>query len=563
MERIRKYEPLWGKWKATRLIGEGSFGTVYEVESEFLGNASSCAVKLISFKNTEMFQGVDSSGTQSAEDMEKLQIEEAKKNVREAVLMEKLQGRDHIVTIYDYDIFPQERTTDVAIRMELLTNLTNYIAVQDLDSEEKVIDIVIKLGIDICKALEDCEEVDIVHRDIKPDNIFINENKTFKLGDFGLSRKMNKSASFSLRKSAGTPLYMAPEAFGWGRKADHLSDIYSLGIVMYQLLNEGNIPFASNMKDFGQVDESIERRADGEELLSPKYGAGRLWEILKKACQFKKEDRYQSAKEFRKELEKLKNEIKIKEKKDNEEKATTPDKDKILEELSKMREELEQLKAEKNRKIKNGSEVENIEKKHYSEGDTVWFGTYPQGISSDSIEEIEWTVLKIEEGKMLLLSNNVLDVQPYHKERKAITWEKSSIRKWLNEEFYNEVFNDSEKSRIKNTFIEGEKNEEFGTLGGNNTLDKVFLLSIKDVKDKVTLLNDEKKLRGKATEFAALKRVYLNEESENAMWWLRTLGYNGYYAAVVNEDGNIVSFGKDVIDSKVGVRPAVWVDMES
>ena len=228
-----------------------------------------------------------------------------------------------------------------------------------------------------------------------------------------------------------------------------------------------------------------------------------------------------------------------------------------------MREELEQLKAEKNRKIKNGSEVENIEKKHYSEGDTVWFGTYPQGISSDSIEEIEWTVLKIEEGKMLLLSNNVLDVQPYHKERKAITWEKSSIRKWLNEEFYNEVFNDSEKSRIKNTFIEGEKNEEFGTLGGNNTLDKVFLLSIKDVKDKVTLLNDEKKLRGKATEFAALKRVYLNEESENAMWWLRTLGYNGYYAAVVNEDGNIVSFGKDVIDSKVGVRPAVWVDMES
>ena len=102
-----------------------------------------------------------------------------------------------------------------------------------------------------------------------------------------------------------------------------------------------------------------------------------------------------------------------------------------------------------------------------------------------------------------------------------------------------------------------------GTLGGNNTLDKVFLLSIKDVKDKVTLLNDEKKLRGKATEFAALKRVYLNEESENAVWWLRTLGYNGYYAAVVNEDGNIVSFGKDVIDSKVGIRPAVWVDMES
>lgn len=54
MERIKKYEPLWGKWMVKRIIGEGSFGAVYEVESEKFGNRSSCAVKLISFKNTEM-----------------------------------------------------------------------------------------------------------------------------------------------------------------------------------------------------------------------------------------------------------------------------------------------------------------------------------------------------------------------------------------------------------------------------------------------------------------------------------------------------------------------------
>ena len=58
MERIKKYEPLWGKWTVKRIIGEGSFGAVYEVESEKFGNRSSCAVKLISFKNAEMLQGV-------------------------------------------------------------------------------------------------------------------------------------------------------------------------------------------------------------------------------------------------------------------------------------------------------------------------------------------------------------------------------------------------------------------------------------------------------------------------------------------------------------------------
>ena len=317
MERIKKYEPLWGKWTAKRIIGEGSFGAVYEVESEKFGNRSSCAVKLISFKNAEMLQGVKDGETLSSEELEQLKIEEARKNVREAVLMEKLQGRDHIVTIYDYDIFPGETTTDVIIRMELLTNLNDYMKQHTTDSESDLKSTVIKLGIDIGKALEDCEEEKIVHRDIKPDNIFVNKNRTFKLGDFGLSRKMSKSASFSLRKSAGTPLYMAPETFGWGSKTDYQSDIYSLGIVMYQLLNDGNIPFVSDMRDFTEVDNAIGRRLDKEKILPPKYEHGALWKVLQKACEFEKKDRYQEAREFRKALEKLKNEIRVDQKQEH------------------------------------------------------------------------------------------------------------------------------------------------------------------------------------------------------------------------------------------------------
>ena len=315
MERIKKYEPLWGKWIVKRIIGEGSFGAVYEVESEKFGNRSSCAVKLISFKNTEMLQGIVEGETLSREELEELKLEEARKNVREAVLMEKLQGRDHIVTIYDYDIFPGDRTTDIIIRMELLTNLNDYMNVYTTDSEENLKKIVINLGIDIAKALEECEKEKIVHRDIKPDNIFINKNGTFKLGDFGLSRKMNKSASFSLRKSAGPPFYMAPESLGWANKTDYQSDIYSLGMVMYQLLNDGKIPFVKSMKDFSEIDDAIERRADGEELQPPKHDEGELWNVIQKACRFEKEERYQKASEMRTDLECLKNKWIEKEKK--------------------------------------------------------------------------------------------------------------------------------------------------------------------------------------------------------------------------------------------------------
>ena len=264
MERIKKYEPLWGKWTVKRIIGEGSFGAVYEVESEKFGNRSSCAVKLISFKNAEMLQGLSDGETLSGEELEQLKIEEAKKNVREAVLMEKLQGRDHIVEIHDYEIFPGESTTDVIIRMELLINLNDYTKICKIKSENDLKRLVIKLGVDIGRALEECEAEKIVHRDIKPDNIFVNKNGTFKLGDFGLSLKMSKSASFSLRKSAGTPLYMSPEDLGWRNKSDYQSDMYSLGIVMYQLLNDGNIPYVSDMRNYDEVYEAIGKRADGD-----------------------------------------------------------------------------------------------------------------------------------------------------------------------------------------------------------------------------------------------------------------------------------------------------------
>ena len=100
MERIRKYEPLWGEWKATGKIGEGSFGAVYEVERTLWGNTSHSAVKLISFNNVEMLKGVKVDETISAEELEAVKREAARKSVNCSPSSRQLKK---------YKIFPASR----------------------------------------------------------------------------------------------------------------------------------------------------------------------------------------------------------------------------------------------------------------------------------------------------------------------------------------------------------------------------------------------------------------------------------------------------------------------
>ena len=569
MERIKKYEPLWGKWKVKRRIGAGNFGAVYEIQSEVLGELSSCAVKIISFENEEMLRGVSKDETLSEEKIEQLRVEEARKNVREAVLMNRLQGRNNIVTIYDYDIFSGESTTDVVIRMELLTNLNDYIKLQNFESDTDLKKMVIKLGTDICKALEDCEAENIVHRDIKPENIFINKNETFKLGDFGLSRKMTKSASLSLKKSAGTPLYMAPEALGWGSKIEHQSDIYSLGIVMYQMLNDGNIPFVEDMQDFFEVDEAIGRRADGEIPLPPKYDEEELWKIIKKAIQFKKEDRYQSAAEMRKELEALENPEK------NSIKAIQFKKEEWYQNVAEKKKEQDVLKNPEKSSIQSEKKysrlgekkvelvkVENVEKKEeshrYEVGDTITFGSYPQKGGSGTLEPLEWIILKKEDGKAFLVSRKVIDCKPFHKNRIEMTWEASDMRRWLNEVFYRKAFGGEERQQIQKTLLRQSENPKYRGKSGNDTEDYVFLLDIQEIE---ALFWGQGEQICQPTEYAIRQGVFGSVDSGTA-WWTRSLGKNPYSIVFIKNDGDIEYGGTFAICDFIGVRPAIWISVD-
>jgi len=305
MERIKKYEPLWGKWIVKRKLGEGTFGAVYEAEKidDISGNATSCAVKLISIKDEQLFRGMNLRETLSADEWEKIKKENLKKVLKEAEVMEKLESRDHIVELKNYEHISNEKTTDILMRMELLTNLNDYLLGTAENSEIRLKKQVIKIGIDLCKGLEECEAEQIVHCDIKPENIFVNKSNTFKLGDFGLSHKF---AASSLLGSMGTKMYMSPEAAGYGKRIDYRSDIYSLGIVLYELLNDRKIPFSSDSFDSDKIEDAITRRMSGEKIVYPIHERGQLWTIIQKACQFESKDRYQHASEMRRDLEKLK-----------------------------------------------------------------------------------------------------------------------------------------------------------------------------------------------------------------------------------------------------------------
>lgn len=205
-----------------------------------------------------------------------------------------------MVSYEDHEIIPHEDGLgwDILIRMELLHPLLEYAYEHPFSRRD-----IIKLGMDMCSALELCQKYNIIHRDIKPENIFVSDNGNFKLGDFGIARTIEKSSA-DLTKT-GTYTYMAPEVFR-GEDYGFSVDIYSLGIVLYRLINKNRTPFLpeSPQEITSKDEESAQaRRMHGDPIPLPFYSEGRLPEIVLKACSPEAKDRYSSPMQMRQELE--------------------------------------------------------------------------------------------------------------------------------------------------------------------------------------------------------------------------------------------------------------------
>ena len=300
MENFESIRLPWPDWKIVKYLGGGAYGKVYEIERNNSGIQEKAAVKIVSRPKEESELEVDYQNGYDRESIAVKYTEILQEYKNEYKLMKELQGQSNIVSCDDFAIEenPDGIGGKIYIRMELLTPLQKVTKERLLSEEE-----VIKLGKDICKALILCESRNIIHRDIKPDNIMISKFGDYKLGDFGVSKVMSHTTGATM---TGTEGYMAPEVLHIEKYGKEV-DIYSLGIVMYWLLNNRRMPFigADEKVTLVNANQAAIRRYQGEKIPAPKNGSDELKKIVLKACEYKPKDRYLTAQEMYDALEEI------------------------------------------------------------------------------------------------------------------------------------------------------------------------------------------------------------------------------------------------------------------
>ena len=286
---------IWPNWTTVNEIGEGAFGKVYKVKREDLGNVSYSAVKVMHIpKDNSEINDLYHSGMDF--DSIHTYFEDMVQNLlNEIQIMESLKSATNIVAIEDYQVVNRkdEISWDIYIRMELVQDLGSFLAEKGMTRQQ-----ILRLGMDMCQALIACERANVIHRDIKVDNVFFNGFDSFKLGDFGISKQLEKTQSALSQK--GTNMYMAPEVFR-AEKYDHTVDIYSLGIMLYRLLNRGRFPFqppADKQMFANDSQKAMAQRLGNAPMPAPAMADEQLSAIILKACAYQAKDRYQSARDM-------------------------------------------------------------------------------------------------------------------------------------------------------------------------------------------------------------------------------------------------------------------------
>lgn len=198
-----------------------------------------------------------------------------------------------------------------------------------------------------------------------------------------------------------------------------------------------------------------------------------------------------------------------------------------------------------------------------------WCGPY------FNIDSVKWRVLKKENGAALLLSDQSLDGKSYHTEEESVTWEKSTIRSWLNgygkdsntgdtdgidysdNSFKGMAFSDSEWSRIAETTILNSNNGAYGTSGGNDTEDKIFLLSLNDLNNSNYGFTDD------ASRRVSNPAYWGHRPGASTTWRLRSSGCYEFYSATIGYSGWVDAYGANVTAGHIGIRPALNLDLSS
>lgn len=294
-----KIKRIWPEWEIDALapdcgiLGTGSFGDVYRIRRYMHGVTEYAALKIITIPRDARELNQLKQEYDTEEQLSTYYSEIKESFEKEYATMVMLRGHANIVYCDDirFDPHADDLGWDIYIKMELLAPMMQHLPAQC--SEE----LTRKLGIHICRALILCHKMGIIHRDIKPQNIFLSRDGNFKLGDFGIAKHMEGT---QLGTMAGTEDYMAPEV-NFFQPYSFQADIYSLGLVMYWMLNNYSGPFLTSdgsKPTYSQKMTARTKRLSGTPLPAPLYGSPAIKQVVMKACSFDSKTRYSSALEM-------------------------------------------------------------------------------------------------------------------------------------------------------------------------------------------------------------------------------------------------------------------------
>ena len=567
---LRKGTRLIGRYTIEKVLGQGGFGITYlgidELHEEKVAIKEFFPQGIVT-RNIEYEDAVTVTFVGEKDNYNKGK----EKFLKEARIMARFSKDEGIVKAQDFF----EINNTAYIVMEYLEGITlkQYLRENERIEPEELLELFVPL----IESLDEIHSQGLIHRDISPDNIMVLLGGKIKLMDFGAARDYTdfgeKSLSLILK-----PGYAPPEQYQTHGVQGPWTDIYALCATMYKCLTGENPP------------DAIERVMDDNLKEISEFGipvSKQMEETIIKGMSISARNRYQNIEEFCEDLYALSEETLTLEEEESKVEETL-----IEEDMKTFSQEAEEEKKYvlHNPKIENDPFVKSGKKVIW---DCLWFGKYPQkqitqedgaiysvlkneinwDLNNDVIingskyhktennyfkyELIKWRVLHYENSEAFLLADAILDSQPYHSENEEIDWEKSSIRAWLNNEFINKAFSNEENKAINTVELINKDNSKYGTQGGKNTSDKLFLLSLSEVDE-----TEESKEYG-FWDKKTRKCKNDNFSEETYFWWLRSPGNSSHDAAGVYYYGWVFGYGYDVQEPAGGIRPALYLNLSS
>ena len=295
----QSFDPVFEHWYTENQLGSGTDGKVYSiVRKNADGSAERSVLKMIRLgenrsekKSFNTIVEKDEAG-----DGEESYYETIIKNITDNIAV--IQRVDNGKRFVKYEEWETRRTSDgkgyaVLIRLERARSLTDLLSELSFTLDETL-----RIGVSICRSLVRCRDFGYIYPNLKPENILFDEKGICKLGDFGSFSCLEPSKTSLAFKR--TQYYMAPEFIRTGN-VNGTVDTYSLGLVLYSLINRGRLPFTEKYPEkvtVSSLDLSMQKRLDGEELPEPALCDEPLFRIIKKACAYKVEERYLSPKQM-------------------------------------------------------------------------------------------------------------------------------------------------------------------------------------------------------------------------------------------------------------------------